>query len=179
MGRSDQTRQTQIQSLETLVSFRLIISDYSLHSHLSRFTLRGKKRRRTCPLIFEPVFLSPLSFHVDHGWYHQCALYLLYKSQKRRKITRRRVWVHEVLWRHMELREFHCLLQELRLDDDQFQRYLRLTGAQFEDLLARVCAHTQLQLPSPPCWSECKQTYVRWRCRLELVADWMLRCDAA
>ena len=60
-----------------------------------------------------------------------------------------------------ELGEFHCLLQELRLDDDRFQRYLRLTGAQFEDLLARVCAHTQLQLASPPCWSECKQPYVR------------------
>ena len=36
--------------------------------------------------------------------------------------------------------EFHCLLQELRLDDDRFQRYLRLTGAQFEDLLAQVGA---------------------------------------
>ena len=68
------------------------------------------------------------------------ALYLLYKSQKRWKTTRRRVWVHEVLRRRTELGEFHCLLQELRLDDDRFQRYLRLTGAQFEDLLARVGA---------------------------------------
>ena len=49
-------------------------------------------------------------------------LYLLDKSQKRRKTTRRRVWVHEVLRRHTELGEFHCLLQELRLDDDRFQR---------------------------------------------------------
>ena len=24
----------------------------------------------TCPLIFEPVFLNPSSFHVYHGWYH-------------------------------------------------------------------------------------------------------------
>ena len=71
------------------------------------------------------------------------ALYLLYKSQKRRKTTRRRVWIHEVLWRRTELEEqgdFHCLLQEIRLDDDRFQQYLRLTGAQFEDLLARVGA---------------------------------------
>ena len=82
------------------------------------------------------------------------ALYLLYKSQKWRKTTRHRVWVHEVPRNHTELGEFHRLLQELCLDGDRFQRYLRLTGAQFEDLLARVGArisrtapgaHTQLQ----------------------------------
>ena len=89
------------------------------------------------------------------------ALYLLYKSQKCWKTTRRHVWVHKVLRRHTELGEFHCPLQDLCPDDDWFQRYLRLTRAQFEDLLARVSAHTQLQLASPPCWSECKQPYVR------------------
>ena len=68
------------------------------------------------------------------------ALYLLYKSQKSWKTTRCPVWVHEVLWRRTGLGEFHCLLQELRLDNDWFQRYLRLTGAQFKDLLARVGA---------------------------------------
>ena len=35
---------------------------------------RGKKDD-TCTLIFEPVFLNPLSFHIDHGWYHQCTCY--------------------------------------------------------------------------------------------------------
>ena len=82
------------------------------------------------------------------------ALYLLYKSQKRWKTTRHRVWVHEVLRRRTELGEFHCLLQELRLDDDRFQWYLRLTGAQFNDMLALVGAHTRLQLASPSCWSD-------------------------
>ena len=67
-------------------------------------------------------------------------LYLLYKSEKHRKTTRRSVWVHDILRRRTELGEFHRLLQELRLDDNRFQRYLRLTGAQFEDLLARVGA---------------------------------------
>ena len=47
-GCSEQTRQTQIQSLETLLSRRLIILDYSRHSHLSRLTLRGKKTTRLC-----------------------------------------------------------------------------------------------------------------------------------
>ncbi|XP_062287434.1 uncharacterized protein LOC133992708 [Scomber scombrus] len=68
------------------------------------------------------------------------ALHLLYKIEKRRKTTRRRVWVHDILRRCTELGEFHRLLQELRLDDNRFQRYLRLTEAQFDDLLSRVGA---------------------------------------
>ena len=68
------------------------------------------------------------------------ALYLLYKSQKRRKTTHHRIWIHEVLRRCKKQGEFHCLLQKLRLDDDRFQWYLRLTGVQFDDLLARVGA---------------------------------------
>ncbi|XP_071316449.1 uncharacterized protein [Trachinotus anak] len=39
-----------------------------------------------------------------------------------------------------QLGEYHHLLQELHLDDGRFQRYLRLTVAQFEDLLARIGA---------------------------------------
>ncbi|XP_029912989.1 uncharacterized protein LOC115363054 [Myripristis murdjan] len=44
------------------------------------------------------------------------------------------------LQRRTQLGEFHHLLQEPRLDDGHFQRYFRLTGAQFEELLARVGA---------------------------------------
>ncbi|XP_071336182.1 uncharacterized protein [Trachinotus anak] len=65
------------------------------------------------------------------------ALYLLYLD---RKPKRRRVWVHDILRRRSQLGEYHHLLQELRLDDGRFQRYLRLTVAQFEDLLARIGA---------------------------------------
>jgi hypothetical protein len=46
--------------------------------------------------------------------------------------------VHDILRRHSQLGEFHHLLQELRLDDGQFQRYFQLTGAMFDVLLARV-----------------------------------------
>ena len=42
------------------------------------------------------------------------------------------------LQKHIQLGEFHHLLQELRLDDSRFQRYFGLTGDQFEDLLARA-----------------------------------------
>ena len=73
------------------------------------------------------------------------ALYLLWESEERRKPKRRRVWVNDILRRRSQPGEFHHLLQELRLDDGQFQRYFRLTGTMFDDLLARVGARISHQ----------------------------------
>ncbi|XP_059894370.1 uncharacterized protein LOC132447556 [Gadus macrocephalus] len=76
------------------------------------------------------------------------ALYLLWESEEsedRRKRKRRRLWVHDILRRRPQLGEFHHLLQELRLDDGRFQRYFRLSRAQFDDLLARVGARISRQ----------------------------------
>ena len=67
------------------------------------------------------------------------SLYLLWKRERRQN-ARRRLWVHETIRSRTELGEFHRLLQELRLDGERFQRYLRLTPAQFDDLLARIGA---------------------------------------
>ena len=72
-------------------------------------------------------------------------LYELWKLQERKKAKRRRVWVHEIMRRRSELGEFHHLLQELRLDDDRFKRYFRLSVAMFDDLLARVGARISRQ----------------------------------
>ena len=47
-------------------------------------------------------------------------LYLLWKRERRR--NGRRLWVHHINQSRTELGEFHRLLQELRLDDDRFQR---------------------------------------------------------
>lgn len=69
-------------------------------------------------------------------------LYLLWQSEKRRK---RRVWVSDTVRRRRQLGEFHRLLQELRLDDGRFQRYFRLTTAQFDDLLGRIGARISRQ----------------------------------
>ena len=67
------------------------------------------------------------------------ALYLLWKSHKRRATTvRRRFWVHNILKMRTDLGEYHRLFQELRLDANRFQRHTRLTTAQFDELLARV-----------------------------------------
>uniref|UniRef100_A0A3B4BHK8 DDE Tnp4 domain-containing protein n=1 Tax=Periophthalmus magnuspinnatus TaxID=409849 RepID=A0A3B4BHK8_9GOBI len=53
-------------------------------------------------------------------------------------VERIRVWVHDKIQRCSEFAEFHHLLQELRLDDQRFQRYFRVTQAQFNDLLSRI-----------------------------------------
>ena len=73
------------------------------------------------------------------------ALYLLWQSEVRRKPKRRRVWVHNILHRHTQLGLYHHLQQELRLDDSRFQRYFRLTTAQFDDLLSRIGARISRQ----------------------------------
>ena len=73
------------------------------------------------------------------------ALYELWNLEERNKPKRRRVWVHEIMRRRSELGEFHHLLQELRLDDGRFKRYLRLTVPLFDDLLARVGARISRQ----------------------------------
>ncbi|KAK7901616.1 hypothetical protein WMY93_018385 [Mugilogobius chulae] len=67
-------------------------------------------------------------------------IYLIYKCLQRRRDRQRRIWVNETLQRRTELAEFHNLLQELRLDEDRFQRYIRLMRAQFDDLLSRIGA---------------------------------------
>ena len=73
------------------------------------------------------------------------ALYLLWEFEESRKPKHRRVWVHDILRRRSQLGEFHHLLQGLRLDDGRFQTYSQLTGAMFEDLLARLGARIYRQ----------------------------------
>ena len=57
--RSDRTRQTRIQSLQTLLSRRLIILDYSRHS------LRLRKKTTQMPAHFLNRYFSTHSFHID------------------------------------------------------------------------------------------------------------------
>ncbi|XP_059367678.1 uncharacterized protein zgc:194221 isoform X3 [Carassius carassius] len=73
------------------------------------------------------------------------ALYLLWRAEQQRRGQRRRTWVHQTLRRRSQFGEFHHLLQELRLDDGRFQRYFRLSRAQYDDLLSHVGASITLQ----------------------------------
>ena len=47
-------------------------------------------------------------------------------------------WVHPIRRLRINNGAYHWLVQELRLDDDLFQRYFRLNRAEFDDLLTRV-----------------------------------------
>ncbi|KAK5602545.1 hypothetical protein CRENBAI_008983 [Crenichthys baileyi] len=56
-------------------------------------------------------------------------LYLLNKARERRRLAPlRRVWIHQTIQRRSEFGEFHHLLQELRAEEDRFQRHFAADG---------------------------------------------------
>ena len=48
-------------------------------------------------------------------------------------------WVHPVNAARKEYGSYHHLVQELRLDDECYKKYLRLNKEQFNDVLRFVC----------------------------------------
>ncbi|KAK5602737.1 hypothetical protein CRENBAI_001211 [Crenichthys baileyi] len=73
-------------------------------------------------------------------------LYLLNKARERRRLAPLcRVWIHQTIQRRSEFDEFHHLLQELRAEEDRFQRYFRLSPAQFDNLLTCIGARISYQ----------------------------------
>ena len=71
---------------------------------------------------------------------------------------RRRIWVHEILQGRLQHGVFHRLVQELRLDEDRFQRYFRLDREQFDSLLSKIgplitMQHNNYRRPIPPAES--------------------------
>ena len=71
-------------------------------------------------------------------------LFLLLLLHRRRR-RRRTVWIHPILRRRQQFGEFHRLVQELRLDDQRFFQYFRMTPETFENLLAIVGSHIRKQ----------------------------------
>jgi hypothetical protein len=65
----------------------------------------------------------------------------------RRLRRRRTVWIHPILRRRhaQQLGEFHRLVQELRLDEQRFFQYFRMTPETFENLLHIVGPHIRKQ----------------------------------
>ncbi|KAK7939069.1 hypothetical protein WMY93_002395 [Mugilogobius chulae] len=86
-----------------------------------------------------------MRFSVSHHYPRRSSLriFLLFVVEVRTKAPL--APVHPILQRRAEFGEYHHLLQELRLDDGRFQRYFRLSIAQFDDLLSRVGARITLQ----------------------------------
>ena len=62
-----------------------------------------------------------------------------HRRNKKKKKTRRRFWVRQIVQKRRDQGEFHNLLQEMRLNDPESHfRYLRMSKATFDRLLARV-----------------------------------------
>ena len=98
---------------------------------------------------------------------------LLWEFGESRKPKRCRVWMHDILRRHSQLGEFHHLLQELRLDDGRFQLYFQLTGALFDDRLARVGARISRQDSDA---STCQnQWFPLQKCRFSMTLTRVMR----
>jgi hypothetical protein len=66
-------------------------------------------------------------------------------SQQQCNKRRRLHWVHPVNAKRDELGEYATVFRELRCDSQLFNRYFRMSTIQFDELLAIVGPHVQLQ----------------------------------
>ena len=145
MPRSDRTRFCDIQRKNALFWTRVNfyfqkLATPSLSGHAARH--HGASRRGRATSGSSCVCYTNIMDSVQReAW-----LCLINRArQRRRRRIVRRVWVHDIILRRSEFGEFHHLLQELRQDESRFQRYFRLTCAQFDDLLARIGARITYQ----------------------------------
>ena len=60
------------------------------------------------------------------------------QQQRRRMRKRRSIWVHAIFQKRKEKGVYHHLVQELKLHEDRFQEYFRMTRLQFQELLQMV-----------------------------------------
>ncbi len=62
----------------------------------------------------------------------------VYIREKKLKKRSRRWWVHPINERRDELGEFSKLIHELRLHDDRFRKYFRMTVGEYDTLLLKI-----------------------------------------
>ena len=72
-----------------------------------------------------------------------CCIIVKQQSQKRRR--RRRFWIHPVHQERRQQGDYLHLIQDLRDDPAPFQRYFRLSVAQFDVVLELLRPDIQLQ----------------------------------
>ena len=74
-----------------------------------------------------------------------------------RKKKKTRLWVHPINKARRRLGEYHRLVQELRLDNERFYRYFRMSSEKFDLLLSKVGPKIQRKgsnFQSPLCPSQ-------------------------
>lgn len=76
-----------------------------------------------------------LSLTMEDSRRTAAALLLLRRRRRRRN---RRFWIHPILERRQQLGEYHRLVQELKLDEDRFFQYFRMSKEVFQILLCKV-----------------------------------------
>ena len=68
-----------------------------------------------------------------------CAVVIVTRLQRRRRIRRHRFWVREWLQRRESYGAYHQLLQELQLmDTSSYRNFLRMDSSSFEELLSKI-----------------------------------------
>jgi hypothetical protein len=70
-------------------------------------------------------------------------LFLLDNSLLRRRLRRRHrtEWVNEIYLKGEELREFHHIWGDLKIDNKRFYSYIRMNNETFEYILHNVKSH--------------------------------------
>lgn len=65
------------------------------------------------------------------------ALWMLMRA-RRRALQRRRFWVHPINSQRRRLGEFHHLVQELAEHPERYERYVRMSKNQYEEILEGI-----------------------------------------
>lgn len=74
------------------------------------------------------------------------AVWLLYKAYRRKKNRgQRKMWVHPIIEKRLQLGVFHTLFRELREDERRFFNYFRMSMMSFDELHSKLKASLQRQ----------------------------------
>ena len=103
------------------------------------------------PLLFSLVALSPPSKMDEEGILQLMILYWL----RKRRLNRRRYWVHKIHQCRPTYGEYHHLLEQVLSDDEKCLSYIRMKSSTFKRLLDKVGPFlqkrtTNFRKPLPP-----------------------------
>jgi hypothetical protein len=66
-------------------------------------------------------------------------------QRRKRRLRRRRFWVHPIVGQRLSHGDYRHLVRELRNDEQLFKKYFRLTTDQFDDVLHMIGPRIQSQ----------------------------------
>lgn len=79
------------------------------------------------------------AMHKARRWVLLLALLYIRRKKNKRNIPKRRFWVHPILQLKQQQGDWHNLVREMQLQNDEtYFNYMRLTPKMFDYLLSRV-----------------------------------------